>query len=235
MKVQVASGEIHYATGFGRFNHLMLQVVWYIPNFGSTLFSDTVAMRDGYSCARMGQSLIYSIDGEAVLEGTFVKTRWILTFESSGAPSKTRQARACGTGMGLMPVSAQTVLMHRRCNHAEATTLYMAQRRNLTSGLCAGSHAASLTNLCAIDCIACSLAKSRYAAHRKQHLQLALEDRDRQRVPGHLTPWGIHGGLAPYELVALDLMTDLPPTHHRCTICMIVVCLYSMKRHSIAL
>ena len=56
-----------------------------------------------------------------------------------------------------------------------------------------------------------------------------------QRIPGHVTTRGHHSDLAPYELLAIDLKTDLPKTRQGCTICMIVVCLFSMKRHTIAL
>ena len=33
----------------------------------------------------------------------------------------------------------------------------------------------------------------------------------------------------------LYLKTDLPKTRHGCSICMIIVCLYSMRRHTVAL
>ena len=54
-------------------------------------------------------------------------------------------------------------------------------------------------------------------------------------MPGHLTPRGVHGGISPYEFLALDLKTDLPKTRNGSTICMIIVCLYTMRRHSVAL
>ena len=67
-----------------------------------------------------------------------------------------------GTGMGILPIAAQTVLMHRRCNHVTAEVLYLAIHKELTSGLCASPSSATLTHLNAIDCVACSMAKSRY-------------------------------------------------------------------------
>ena len=54
-------------------------------------------------------------------------------------------------------------------------------------------------------------------------------------MPGHITPRDMHGGIAPYEFLALDLKTDLPKTRHSCSICMIIVYLYSMRRHTVAL
>ena len=101
--------------------------------------------------------------------------------------------------------------------------------------MCAGKSAASLANLNALDCPACSLSKSRYAGHIRRHPELLSQGIERQRVPGHLTPRGVHGGVSPYEFLALDLKTDLPKTRNGSTICMIIVCLYSMHRHSIAL
>jgi len=43
------------------------------------------------------------------------------------------QGQAMGTGMGLLPIAAQTVLMHRRCNHVSAEVLYLAIHKQLTS------------------------------------------------------------------------------------------------------
>ena len=50
MRVRVASGKIHYAEGYGRMGHPMLGKVWYVPGFTCNLFSDTIAMSEGYSC-----------------------------------------------------------------------------------------------------------------------------------------------------------------------------------------
>ena len=79
------------------------------------------------------------------------------------------------------------------------------------------------------------MAKSRYANHLKRNEELLKRGVERRRVPDRITPRGIHAGLAPYELVAIDLKTNLPPTRLGHTICMLIVCLYSMKRHSVSL
>ena len=143
--------------------------------------------------------------------------------------------QAMGTGMGILPVAAQTVLMHRSCNHVSAEVLYLAIQKELTSGLCANTSSAKLTHLNAIDCVACTMAKSRYANHMKQNAELLKKGIERQRVPEHITPRGVHAGLAPYELIAIDLKTNSPPTRLEHTICMLIVCLYSMKRYSVSL
>lgn len=57
MIVRVASGKIHYAEGYGRIAHPMLEKVWYVPGFTCNLLSDTISMGDGYSCRRMGRTL----------------------------------------------------------------------------------------------------------------------------------------------------------------------------------
>ena len=108
--------------------------------------------------------------------------------------------------------------MHRRCNHANASLLYFAIDKRLTSGLCAKKPSASLCNFSVIDCLACTLAKSKVAAHSTRSRELLSVGRERQRVPGHITPRGMHGGIAPYEFLALDLKTDLPKTRHGCSI-----------------
>ena len=116
----------------------MLTKVWYIQQFGSNLFSDVQAMRDGYSCKRVGNKLEYFQGDTTVLTGVFKGNRWILTFNLSGLGRQDTvlvSGHAKGTGMGILPVSAQVVLMHRRCNHASASLLYLAIDKRLTSGL----------------------------------------------------------------------------------------------------
>ena len=79
----------------------------------------------------------------------------------------------------------------------------------MASGLCGASpSSASLTQLSAIDCIACTMAKSRYANHLSRNAELRKRGIERQRVPGHINPRGVHSGLAPYELLAIDLKTN---------------------------
>jgi len=155
--------------------------------------------------------------------------------ESNPSSTAVVSGHAKGTGMGLLPVSTQVLLMHRRCNHVSASLLYHAIDKKLTSGLCAKKPSASLCNFSVIDCLACTLAKSKVAAHRTRNMELLSVGKERQRVPGHITPRGLHSGVAPYEFLALDLKTDLPNTRNGCTICMIIVCLYSMRRHTVAL
>ena len=125
--------------------------------------------------------------------------------------------------------------MHRRTNHHGPTFLHAAVSRELTTGLCASPSAATLAQLSTIDCLACTLGKSKYADHVSVNPVLRQQGIERQRIPGHITTRGHHGGLAPYELLAIDLKTDLPKTRQGCTICMIVVCLFSMRRHTVAL
>ena len=95
--------------------------------------------------------------------------RWILEFELTNVDQpfeSTVLGHANRTGMGILPVPVQqTILMHRRCNHAGPYILFLAVSKGLTSGMCAGKSAASLANLNALDCPACSLSKSRYAGH----------------------------------------------------------------------
>ena len=126
-------------------------------------------------------------------------------------------------------------LLRSYCNHANASLLYFAIDKRLTSGLCAKKPSASLCNFSVIDCLACTLAKSKVAAHSTRARELLSVGKERQRVPGHITPRGAHGGIAPYEFLALDLKTDLPKTRYGCSICMIIVCLFSMRRHTVAL
>jgi hypothetical protein len=259
MRVRVASGKIHYAEGYGRMGHPMLQKVWYVPGFTCNLFSDAIAMNDGYSCRRIGRTLEYISNDEVVLEGTFDKSKWILQFHLSNTHQASplgssftsgeghdlsagsiphegiTEGQAMGTGMGLLPIPTQTVLMHRRSNHVSAEILYLALHKELTSGLCASPSSATLTQLSAIDCIACTMAKSRYANHLSRNAELRKRGVERQRVPGHINPRGVHSGLAPYEVLAIDLKTHLPPTRFGHTICMMIVCLYSMKRHCVSL
>ena len=178
MRVRVASGKIHYAEGYGRMAHPMLQKVWYVPGFTCNLFSDAIAMGDGYSCRRMGRTLEYLLNDEVILEGVVDKSKWILQFnlspttaDNQNLPSYSSftsgegqelsagsipnggdsEGQAMGTGMGLLPVAAQTVLMHRRCNHVTAEVLYLAIHKELTTCLCASPSTASLTHLNATD------------------------------------------------------------------------------------
>ena len=117
----------------------MLNKVWFIKKFQSSLFSDVQAMNDGYSCKRVGNSLEYFKGNTTMLTGVFERNRWILSFDlSKSTPHRSIKisGHANGTGMGLLPVSTQVVLMHRRCNHVSASVLYLAINKNLTSGLC---------------------------------------------------------------------------------------------------
>jgi len=131
MKVRVASGKIHYAEGYGRMGHPMLGKVWYVPGFTCNLFSDAIAMSDGYSCRRIGRTLEYLCNDEVILEGNFDKSKWILQFHLSNthqsrplgssftsgegqdlsAGSSPHEgitgAQAMGTGMGLLPIATQ--------------------------------------------------------------------------------------------------------------------------------
>jgi hypothetical protein len=212
MAVIVANGEKCYTLGYGALNHPMLTKVWYIKRFPSNLFSDVQAMKDGYSCRRVGNRLEYFRGDTTVLTGVFESNRWILNFDLSRLASQNTlpiAGHANGTGMGLLPVSAQVTLMHRRCNHVSASLLYLAIDKKLTSGLCAKKPSASLCNFSVIDCLACTLAKSKVAAHRTRSMELLSVGKERQRVPGHITPRGLHSGVAPYEFLALDLKTDL--------------------------
>ena len=111
--------------------------------------------------------------------------------------------------MGLLPVSAQVILMHRRCNHVSPSLLYLAINKKLTSGLCAKKPSASICSLSVIDCLACTLAKSKVAENCTRSRELLSVGRERQRVPGHITPRGMHCGIVPYDFLALDLKTRL--------------------------
>ena len=97
------------------------------------------------------------------------------------------------------------------------------------------SQSSKVVQCYSIDCLACTLGKSKYADHVSVNPILREQGIECQRIPGHVTTRGHHSDLAPYELLAIDLKTDLPKTRQGCTICMIVVCLFSMKRHTIAL
>ena len=66
-------------------------------------------------------------------------------------------------------------------------------------------------------------------------IELLRQGIERQRVPGHLVPRGVHGGVSAYEFLAVDIKTHLPKTRHNCTFCLIIVCLYSMRRHTLPL
>ena len=205
MRVYVADGKGCWAEGYGSFPHPMLQKVWYVPRFKGrpNLFSDIVAMGEGYNCERINHSLQYFRGDDHVLTGVFRHNRWILSFKLSdtdggyytppppppinddssqsesadsvfvstsinGTLTETT-AHAHGTGMGLLPVPVQTILMHRRCNHVGPAVLHTAVSKNLTSGLCAGKGSASLALLNALECVACTLAKSHYANHVRRH------------------------------------------------------------------
>jgi len=193
MTVTVANGEKFHTVGYGSLNNAMLSKVWYIEAFQSNLFSDIQAMKDGFSCRRMGQSLEYLKDDTVIMSGVLDKSRWILNFDLSGQLSQSTAlvyGHAKGTGMGLLPVSAQVILMHHRFNHVSSSLLHLAIDKKLTSGLCAKKPSASICSFSV--CLACTLAKSKVAEHRTRSL-------------------------------ALDLKTDLPKTRHGCTICMIIV------------
>ena len=240
IKVYITDGQWCYAEGYGSFGHRMLNKVWYVPKFKGrpNLFSDVIAMSDGFSCQRISHTLEYLEDGIVIKTGQLKSNRWILTFELTDHHQSDRSidsGHANGTGMGILPIPVQTVLMHRRCNHVGPYVLYIAVSKGLTSGMCAGKSAASFANINSLDCPACSLSKSHYADHIRRHPELLRQGRERQRLPGHLTPRGVHGGISRYEFIALDLKTDLPKTRNGCTICMIIVCLYSMRRHLVAL
>jgi hypothetical protein len=177
MWVYVADGKSCWAEGYGSFPHPMLKKVWYVPQFKGrpNLFSDVVAMGEGYNCERIGRSLKYLQGDDHVLTGLFKRNRWILSFKLSPTdggnhtppPSPIKDdssqseaadsvfvgtsingiddttAHAHGTGMGLLPVPVQTILMHRRCNHVGPAVLHTAVSKNLTTGLCAGKGSAS--------------------------------------------------------------------------------------------
>ena len=66
----------------------MLTKVWYIKQFGLNLFSDVQALRDGYSCKRVGNNLEYFQGETTVLTEVFKSNRWILTFNISGLGSQ---------------------------------------------------------------------------------------------------------------------------------------------------
>ena len=85
MRVYVADGKGCWAEGYGSFPHPMLQKVWYVPQFKGrpNLFSDIVAMGEGYNCERINQSLQYFRGDDPVLTGVFRHTRWILSFKLS--------------------------------------------------------------------------------------------------------------------------------------------------------
>ena len=61
----------------------MLKKVWYVPRFKGrpNLFSDVVAMADGYSCQRIGKTLEYLEDGVVIKTGQLKSNRWILEFD----------------------------------------------------------------------------------------------------------------------------------------------------------
>jgi hypothetical protein len=232
MRVYVADGKGCWAEGYGSFPHPMLQKVWYVPQFKGrpNLFSDIVAMGEGYNCERINQSLQYFQGDDPVLTGVFRRNRWILSFKLSNTDGVTytppttnddttqrvsaeadtvfvgtslngihETAHAHGTGMGLLPIPVQTILMHRRCNHVGPAVLHTAVSKNLTSGLCAAKGSASLALLNALECLACTLAKSHYASHVRRHPEFLRLGIERQRVPGHLVPRGVHGGISPYD------------------------------------
>jgi hypothetical protein len=168
-------------------------------------------MKDGYSCRRVGNKLEYFRGDTIVLTGRFESNRWLLHFDLSTPYSPNTPitvGHSNGTGMGILPVPTQVVLMHRRCNHVSASLLYHAIDKRLTSGLCAKKPSASVCNFSVIDCLACTLAKSKVAAHRTRNKELLSGGKERQRVPGHITPRGLHSGVAPYEFLALDLKTE---------------------------
>ena len=98
----------------------MLNKVWYVPKFKGrpNLFSDVIAMGHGFSCQRIGHSLEYLENG--IVIKTLKSNRWILTFELACLHQSDRSiesGHAKGTGMGILPVPVQIILMHRRCNH----------------------------------------------------------------------------------------------------------------------
>jgi len=150
-------------------------------------------MADGYSCQRIGKTLEYLENGVVIKTGQLKSNRWILEFDLTNddqSIDSVTPGHANGTGMGILPVPVQTILMHRRCNHVGPYILYLAVSKGLTSGMCAGKSAASLANLNALDCPACSLSKSHYAGHVRRHPELLRQGIERQRVPGLLTPRG---------------------------------------------
>lgn len=120
---------------------------------------------------------------------------------SEGSVPHESNGQARGTGMGILPVAAQTILMHRRCNHVSAEVLYLAIQKELTSDLFACKSSGMLAQLNAIDCVACAMAKSRYSNNQKMNAELLHKGVERQRVPGHVVPRGIHAGLALYESI----------------------------------
>ena len=209
MIVQVADGQKCFTLSYGSLNHAMLHRVWYIESFQSYLFSDVQAMKEGFFCQCIGQKLEYFRGDKLVLTFQFEESRWYLTFELTESHTQCSNNHAHRTSMRLLPVSVQALLVHRRCNHVSPSLLYLAVYKNLTTSMCAEKFSSSLKNLSVIDCLACSLAKSKYADHKSRSAVLPQQGRERQNVPGHITPRGLHGGIATYELLALDLKTEL--------------------------
>ena len=137
MNVYIADRQCCYAEGYGSFGHRMLKKVWYVPKFKGrpNLFSDVIAMSDGFSCQRIGQTLEYLENGIVIKTGELKSNRWILEFDLSNDDQSIRSiepGHANGTGMGILPVPVQTVLILRRCNHVGPYILYLAVNKGLT-------------------------------------------------------------------------------------------------------
>ena len=189
MSVEVVDGKFVQATGYGSMAHPLLTKVWYVPEFEGRpmLFSENQAMLDNHSSQRKKTVIFRDEDtDEQVFSGKLENKRFVLKFDfrevevsSSATKSKLHEestAHAFGTGMSLLPTPVQSVLMHRRTNH----------RRELTTGLCASPSAATFSQLSTIDCLACTLDKSKYADNVSVNPVLREQGIERQGIPGHV-------------------------------------------------
>ena len=199
MSVEVADGKFVQATGYGSMAHPLLTKVWYVPEFEGRpmLFSENQAMLDNHSSQRKKTVIFRDEDtDEQVFSGKLENKRFVLKFDfrevevsSSATKSKLHEestAHAFGTGMSLLPTPVHSVLMHRRTNHHGPTSLHAAVSRDVTTGLCASLSTATLAQLSTIDCLACTLGKSKYADHVSVNPVLREQGIERQGIPGHV-------------------------------------------------